>query len=81
MKPSPLFLSLCFIAGCAHPGVESVQMAEAPPSAACDSFGYERGTEAYEQCAIEVDKALWRAARAPRARLNCTPMGDRVVCQ
>ena len=49
-------------------------------SATCDSFSFQRGTPAYAQCADEVDKAYWRAARS-RSRVNCTPMGNQTVCQ
>jgi hypothetical protein len=47
----------------------------------CDAFGYQRGTNAYAQCAAEVAKAQWREARSARARVNCTPMGNQTVCQ
>lgn len=47
----------------------------------CDVFGYQRGTPAYAQCASEAEKAQWREARAARARVNCTPMGDQTVCR
>jgi len=81
MKQSRLVLSLCLLAGCAQPEPRSAQTPAPDTSATCDAYGYQRGSEAYKQCATEVDKALWRAARAPRARQNCTPMGDQVVCR
>jgi hypothetical protein len=70
--------SCLLLAACAQP---PAQQAEAPPSAMCDAFGYPRGTHAYAQCATEAARAQWREARAARARVNCTPMGDQTVCQ
>ena len=58
----------------------SQRPARAPYSSLCEVYGFRPGTDAFEQCADEVDKAMWRSARS-RARLNCTPMGDRTVCQ
>jgi len=74
-------LTLCVaLAACAQPAPQSTP-AEPPPSAMCDVFGYQRGTRAYAQCASEAEKAQWREARAARARVNCTPMGDQTVCR
>jgi hypothetical protein len=75
-------LTLCIgLAACAQPAVQSTEAASALPSAMCDVFGYQRGTEAYGRCASEAEKALLREQRAARARVNCTPMGDELVCR
>ncbi len=68
------------LAGCATDTPEK-ESAAPPDSAMCEAWGYPRGSEAYAQCAREADEAMWRAARAPRARVNCTPMGNQTVCQ
>jgi len=79
MVRGPAIACWLVLGACAGP---AVQTAAAPPSRAmCDVFGYPRGTPAYAQCATEVGKAQWREARAARARVNCTPMGDKTVCQ
>lgn len=78
MRRSVLALA-CFLGACAsarpEPGTGG-----AKDSALCDAYGFRRGTPAYLQCATEVDKAMWRAARS-RSRVNCTPMGNQTVCQ
>jgi hypothetical protein len=71
--------TVLLLGGCSTPPSSS-QSAEPPDSALCEAYGFQRGTDAYRQCAVEVDKATWRQARS-RSRMNCTPMGDRVVCQ
>jgi hypothetical protein len=74
-------ITLCgALTACTQPAVQSTE-AEPPPSAMCDVFGYQRGTQAYTQCATEAEKAQWRESRAARARVNCTPMGNQTVCR
>ena len=79
-RPLAAMLLAAVLAACAS-GTPEKEAAAPPDSAMCKAYGYPRGSEAYAQCAREVDKAMWRAARAPRARVNCTPMGNHTVCQ
>jgi hypothetical protein len=73
--------AVALLASCAAPNQASEQASpRAPYSSLCEVYGFKPGTSAFEQCADEVDKAMWRQARS-RSRLNCTPMGDRTVCQ
>lgn len=67
------------LSGCAQPVIHEADAAGT--SAMCDVFGFQRGTEAYGQCAAKVTEAQWREARSARARVNCTPMGDQTICQ
>jgi hypothetical protein len=71
--------TVVLLGGCNTPPSPSPS-AEPPDSALCDVYGYQRGTDAYRQCAIEVEKAEYRQTHS-RSRVNCTPMGDRVICQ
>jgi hypothetical protein len=74
-------LTTWLLAGCAATPDRQAESAAPPDSTLCDVYGYERGSKAYAQCAAEVDKAMWRAARSARARVNCTPMGEQTVCR
>jgi hypothetical protein len=78
----PAMFTVLLLAACAA-GNEPVNQRSprAPYSSLCEVFGFRPGTDAFEQCADEVDKAMWRHARSARAHLACTPMGDRTVCQ
>jgi hypothetical protein len=78
MRRSALALA-CLVSACASAPPEP-RTTDAKESALCDAYGVRRGTPAYAQCATEVDKAMWRAARS-RSRVNCTPMGNQTVCQ
>ncbi|HYX64899.1 MAG TPA: hypothetical protein VE935_11845 [Burkholderiales bacterium] len=73
-------IAACLLAGCVT-APEEKHVAAPPDSTLCDVYGFARGTDAYTQCATEVDKAMWRAARSARARVDCTPMGNQTVCR
>jgi hypothetical protein len=80
-RSAAMFATL-LLAGCAASNESVNQRSQrAPYSSLCEVYGFRPGSDAFEQCADEVDKAMWRSARSPRARVNCTPMGDRTVCQ
>jgi len=68
------------LAACAERAANEPETAVARTSALCDAYGFRRATDAYRQCVVEVEKAQWRQARS-RSRVNCTPMGERLVCQ
>ena len=58
-------------AACAQRVAESAETAM-PPSAACDVYGYQRDSEDYRQCAIDVDRAM--SSAEPRAPWPSMPM-------
>ncbi len=74
----PALLALALLLGCA--GHKHEPRAKVQDDGTCRVFGFKPETEAFDQCVDEVDKAKWRQARS-RARVNCTPMGNRTVCQ
>ena len=68
------------LGACATPEPPARQAGDAPYRY-CESNGFKPGMASFDQCWEEVDKAMWRRARSARARLSCTPMGDRMLCQ
>jgi len=84
MREAPASVAICaaaaLLGACATPGQPSRQAGDAPYRY-CESNGFKAGTQSFEQCWEEVDKAMWRRARSARAHLACTPMGDTMVCQ
>ena len=83
MREALASIAICaaaLLGACATPQQPPRQAGDAPYRY-CESNGFKAGTQSFEQCWEEVDKAMWRRARSARAHLACTPMGDTMVCQ
>jgi hypothetical protein len=69
------------LAGCVATKNEPSTVANDQASWMCTGYGLTLGTDSFEQCQDEVDRAIQRQAISSEAIVNCTPMGKQTVCQ